>query len=197
MLAVKSFRLAKQRLAGTLSVEERAHLARELFLRTVSTVAAADVPHVVVVTSEPEATEVARSRGWSAIPDPGKDHSAAVAAAATWLANEHRQRLATLATDLPLLSADDVRRLVAAAEDRALTIATNLSGTGTNALAVPLLDFPFAFGPHSLARHAAAARERGLPVRILHSAGLAFDLDEPDDLQRARVSVGGPCQPDP
>jgi 2-phospho-L-lactate guanylyltransferase len=54
---------------------------------------------------------------------------------------------------------------------------------GTPVLSVPLASgFDFAYGPGSFRRHAAAARARGLAVRVVRDPDLAFDVDVPEDL---------------
>ncbi len=53
---------------------------------------------------------------------------------------------------------------------------------------MPLPDargFSFAFGTDSFARHQLEAERLGLRVEIVHSAGLARDVDEPRDLPDA------------
>ena len=57
------------------------------------------------------------------------------------------------------------------------------TGTGTNALllARPGL-IPYRFGEGSLAAHRAAAEANGLRFAICERAGLATDIDQPEDL---------------
>ena len=85
--------------------------------------------------------------------------------------------------DLPLLTPADVAEMVALAAPRTVVLAPDRHGTGSNALllAPPGL-LPFRFGPHSAARHAAAATRRGLALRRYVATGTAFDIDTPADL---------------
>lgn len=87
--------------------------------------------------------------------------------------------LLVIHADLPRLSGEDVRALLAAAEMHGAAIAPDRAGVGTNAIAlargVPL---PFAFGADSFARHEAA-----LPgAAAVRRDGLARDVDTPEDL---------------
>jgi len=54
---------------------------------------------------------------------------------------------------------------------------------GTNALYWRRAPRVFRFGRTSFAAHQQAAREQGLTVEIIDRPGLAFDLDEPQDLR--------------
>lgn len=84
--------------------------------------------------------------------------------------------------DLPLLNADDIEILAAAARDR-IAIAPDRGGDGTNALALGD-DRPFTlcFGPNSFARHHAQAPDAAI---VIGRPGLALDVDTPADLQAA------------
>ena len=54
---------------------------------------------------------------------------------------------------------------------------------GTPVLAVPSsVDFEYAYGPGSCARHVAEAERRGLGVRVVHDHALGFDVDDAADL---------------
>lgn len=56
-------------------------------------------------------------------------------------------------------------------------------GEGTNVMAIPTgLDFHFAYGSHSLRRHAEEAERIGVPYRIDLTSPWRFDVDEPDDV---------------
>lgn len=97
-----------------------------------------------------------------------------------------------LHADLPLLGAADVKALIAAASITGAAVGPDRHATGTNALAVADgREIRFAFGPDSLAQHKAAL---GAQVSIVQCAGLAFDLDTPDDIlalpREAAVRLG-------
>ena len=84
--------------------------------------------------------------------------------------------------DLPLLQAEDVNALIAAADSAGAAIASDRHGTGTNALAMRCAaPVGFAFGADSFARH----RQR-LPGAVSVSRdGLAIDIDTADDIAAA------------
>ncbi len=91
--------------------------------------------------------------------------------------------------DLPLVTPDDIRSLAAALDRAPLVIAPDRVRRGTNALALSPPDkIPTCFGSEvSFRRHVARARRQDVPFVIHRSDGIAFDLDSPDDLARART----------
>lgn len=115
--------------------------------------------------------------------DPGTGLNDAIAAAARAAVAAGIDRVVFLSADLPLLTAHDIRAL--ACEDDHVYIAPDAAGEGTNALSLPLpagADFRFQFGPASFALHCAEAARRGLPLHVVRSATLGFDVDTPEDL---------------
>ena len=64
-----------------------------------------------------------------------------------------------------------------------MTLIADKTGTGTNGILLPAAAARgFAFGEASLARHAQRFGAAGQPVRLWRDAGLALDIDTPDDL---------------
>jgi 2-phospho-L-lactate guanylyltransferase len=64
-----------------------------------------------------------------------------------------------------------------------VTIVPDRRRDGTNVIAVPpSAGFVFSYGSGSFARHLDEARRLDLPVRVVHSSPLAWDVDVPDDL---------------
>lgn len=95
-------------------------------------------------------------------------------------------RLVILFADLPQLTRSDVEALFAV-DDRTIAIATDDAGQGTNALSLPLAyasDFRFSFGPGSLTAHRLEAQCIDLPLHEIAAAGLAHDIDRPEDLAK-------------
>lgn len=96
--------------------------------------------------------------------------------------------LIVLHGDLPNLTATDIETLVGALPadgGPGVAIAPDRAGTGTNALALrPPGVIPFRFGIGSFASHAAEVERASVSCVAVNRAGLAFDLDTPDDLRR-------------
>ena len=93
-------------------------------------------------------------------------------------------RLIIVPADLPLIAEADVQALMDVPSDH-MAIAPDRAMLGTNALSLPLpaaRDFRFQFGPGSFECHRIEASRLALPLTMLRSEGLAFDVDEPADL---------------
>lgn len=87
--------------------------------------------------------------------------------------------------DLPLLEAQDLRHLADAGSAHSVGVAPDRARQGTNGLCLePSLEFAFSFGPGSFVRHLEHVRQLGRQCVTVESAGLAFDVDNPEDLAR-------------
>jgi len=178
--AVKSLSSCKTRLAACLSQQGRVDLVSSMLGHVLSVLTRAPgVDRVAVVSPE---------RGLLPAPvialdDPGGGLNEALTAAALEARRRGAERLVLVHADLPLLEPEEVTALIAASQASGLAIAPDRHGRGTNALC---LTWPpairFEFGPESLAKHLAQAAARGLSPAVVRLPGLAFDLDEPDDL---------------
>jgi 2-phospho-L-lactate guanylyltransferase len=113
------------------------------------------------------------------IADEGRGLNAELEAVRAFFSSEP---LAFIHADLPFLEADDVTALLEAAAHSGAAIAPDLQGVGTNALALAQdRTFSLAFGPDSFSKHSAALPD----AAIVRLRGLAFDLDNPAELDLA------------
>jgi 2-phospho-L-lactate guanylyltransferase len=187
IIPVKPFRAGKSRLAGLLGVDDRAALNRQLFGRVLTaTLAVFKADRVVVVTADPLLLPLMRGQGLHALEDAGGGLNAALGLACRYAAARGARAIAVLPSDLPGITDDDVKALVANLKPApCCVIAPDGQEEGTNALALapPEPDF-FRFGPNSFQAHLELARTRGMTVRILRRPGLAHDLDTPDEYRR-------------
>lgn len=184
VVPVKSFDLAKGRLAESLSAEERSRLAKRMAAGVVA--AAAPLPVWVVCNSH----EVA---GWAMDADArviwraetGLNRS--VTAAVAFLARLGLARAIIAHGDLPL--ARDLRWV---GDFDGVTIVPDRRGEGTNVMAVPTTaGFVFAYGTNSAPKHRAEAERLSLPVRMSADDELGWDVDTPEDLDVFTRTDGG------
>jgi 2-phospho-L-lactate/phosphoenolpyruvate guanylyltransferase len=92
--------------------------------------------------------------------------------------------LLIIAADLPFVTREEIGALVEASRSGSAVAAPDWREAGTNALAFPLArGLPMRFGPGSLAAHEAEARAAGLSFTLVRRPGLAFDVDEPQQLE--------------
>jgi 2-phospho-L-lactate guanylyltransferase len=160
----------KSRLAARLSAAERAHLSDTMAAHVLATLK----PCVTRV----EVLAPVRVGDWQWREDLGRGLNAELIAARAEIAGP----LLVVFADLPLLTSDDVRALLAAAERAGVAIAPDRAGEGTNAIALAdARSFRFAFGEGSFARHRAEAPGAEIVLR----QGLALDVDTPGDLDAA------------
>ncbi len=170
----------KSRLAPVLSPASRLRLNLRLFEHTLATVSAVFAPgRIIVVSRDAALLEIAEAAGARGLRERGDDLNEALHQAAALL--PPGRGLLTVSTDLPNLTPDDLRAMLA--PQGRVAIAPDRAGTGTNALFTsPAAAIPYAFGLDSFARHKAAAARIGVLPRIISRPGLAFDLDMPEDL---------------
>ena len=186
VVPIKSFALAKSRLADSLSADSRRELARhcaEAVLRAASPLS------VYVVCNDDEVAAWARANGAHVVVPgvPGLNAAATAGRDAARAAGHHRVIVAH--SDLP--HAKDLASLCAASAD--VVVVPDRHGDGTNVLLMPCAgDFTFQYGPGSCAAHLSHAAGLGLSIEVVHRDDLALDLDTPDDLHTAGLTASNP-----
>jgi 2-phospho-L-lactate/phosphoenolpyruvate guanylyltransferase len=178
---------AKTRLAPSLDPSERIMLASQLLQRVVR-VAREVTEDVVVISPSRPLAEIVEASGGRLSVQRGMGLNEGLDQARTDALIDGIETLVVLHGDLPNLRADDIRALVGALptdREAGVAIAPDRAGTGTNALALrPPGVIGFRFGVGSFAAHAAEVERAGVPAVAVDRAGLAFDLDTPEDLTR-------------
>lgn len=163
----------KTRLAPGVAALDRDRLAEAMLERVLTALRASrGVGRIVVLSPDrPAAADI----GWA--PDHGRGLNAELQAA------DPGGALLVIHADLPLVTAEDVDALLAAAQAGGGAIAPDRHGLGTNALA--LADgfrLRLAFGVGSFAAHRAQAPDA---LTAVTRPGLALDVDTMDDLDAA------------
>jgi 2-phospho-L-lactate guanylyltransferase len=175
LVPVKAFGQAKLRLAPAMAPPQRAALAQSMAAQVVRS--AAGLP-VAVVCDDPDVAAWARSLGALVIWEPGRGLNGAVQEGVARLGAAGAGLVVVAAGDLPL--ATDLRWVT---RFPGVTIVPDRRHDGTNVISVPPdAGFTFSYGPGSFARHLDEAQRLGLPIRVVHSSPLAWDVDVPDDL---------------
>lgn len=184
LIPVKRLSESKLRLAGVLGPPQRRRLALSMLADVL--LAAAGWPLRMVVTSDRDAASMARSAGWSIVPDPGSGLNDAVAEGTTAGASAGATALLVLPFDVPLVTGRDLEALFATDAD--VVVARSDDGGTSGLLRRPPAVIAARFGPDSARSHAGAAGVAGLRVRSLRLPGLSLDVDEPADLRRLAAS---------
>lgn len=162
-------------------------LARDMFTHTLTVLARArGLARIAVVSTDDEVLQLARTHGAWAIWETHPGLNEALEQATRVALANGISGVLILPADLPELTAHEVEQLLArGVESPCVVISPAQRDDGTNALLVnPAGLLHYAFGPSSFAEHTRRAELAGARVEILRSAGLAYDLDLPEDWQR-------------
>ena len=174
----------KQRLAPVLTDAARTQLIGAMLAQVLEAIAGAGVTGILVISPEPLPLPAAVR----ALHDPGRGLNEALGLALPQLTRLAATRALIVSADLPWLESADVRALLEAPA-RGIALAPDHSGTGTNALALGLpSDFRPQFGAASRRCHEREALRLGQPLALIERAGLARDVDEPQDLAALRAA---------
>jgi 2-phospho-L-lactate/phosphoenolpyruvate guanylyltransferase len=192
IVPVKPFAEGKSRLVSVLSRQQRRALNQQLFHNLLAQAQAAQLfTGVIVVGRDPEIlTDVV----WDGVIFEHEERpslNGALEQARQRALNLGADAILILPADLPLLTTEDITQLYQlGAIQPGMVIAPSHDG-GTNALLLhPPNTLPFAFGPHSFARHCALAEQFGVSCRIFDSPSLSFDVDWPEDLIHLSRPIG-------
>jgi 2-phospho-L-lactate guanylyltransferase len=192
ILPVKRFELAKSRLGELLGPTQRRLLAEAMVTDVLNALLGAPgLDAVVVVTNEPSVASLADSLGAMVLADPVESgQSAAALVGITHALASGCERVLLVPGDCPALDGAALGTLLGcAAAPPAVTIVADRHGSGTNAL---LLTPPDAiepgFGPDSFERHRQRASAAGAAWHVERLAGLALDIDTPEDLAALRAA---------
>src|SRR6185437_8201177 len=134
-------------------------------------------------TVDPAARELAQRYGAAISTEHATEgHTAAVMSAARLLAARGDAML-TIPGDVPLVTAAEIERVIAALRRGRFVIVPARDELGSNAiLAAPADTVPLRFGDNSFFPHLDAARACGIEPAVLPLPGIGLDIDTPEDL---------------
>ncbi|HEY5161776.1 MAG TPA: 2-phospho-L-lactate guanylyltransferase [Terriglobales bacterium] len=194
LVPVKNLNGAKQRLATMLTQQQRTLLARAMVKDVCH--ALSEVPShpaVALVTSDEYAIRLARQCGFETIrDDENLGESEAIAMATLQAEKRGADFSLVIPGDIPLVTADEISAVLAAAPPEGTVLVPAADGRGTNAiLRRPCALIPCRFGNESFLPHRAAARATQKVLVVLDGLpGIALDIDRPEDL--AELAEGKP-----
>ena len=185
VVPLKNLTLAKSRLAPLLDAAERRALVEAMLADVLGALSGARGLSDIFVVSDGEGLTPA---GFSLILEPGnRGYDQAVATALADPVVARADAVLVLPGDLPLVTSMDIDNFIGT--DTGLPgsplvrIAPARDRDGTNALLIaPPGLMRTRFGPGSFERHKRAADRVASTVEIVAPAGLAFDIDTPQDL---------------
>lgn len=186
LVPVKNLNGAKQRLATMLTQQQRTLLAHAMVKDVCH--ALSEVPShpaVALVTSDEYAIRLARQCGFETIrDDENLGESEAIAMATLQAEKRGAEFTLVIPGDIPLVTADEISAVLAAAPPEGTVLVPAADGRGTNAiLRRPCALIPCRFGNDSFLPHRAAARATQKELVVLDGLpGIALDVDRPEDL---------------
>jgi 2-phospho-L-lactate guanylyltransferase len=193
LVPVKSFDLAKGRLAQSLGADERRRLARNLAANVVR--AAGPLPTFVVCDHRDVAAwAVSTGTGVLWVTTPGLN-PALTRAVETAAADGYRRAIICHA-DLPL--AHDLTWLTDHRPTADVIIVPDRHGTGTNVMSIPIgphRPFTLHYGPGSAEQHRREAERVGWTAGLATDERLGWDLDTPEDLLALELADGTVLRP--
>jgi len=174
---------AKSRLAPVLSLAERRELQSLLLAGVLRALGEAELlAETYVVTSDPDTLRLAVDSGARSVKE-SRDRGVNAAVEEGVRVLRRPPKVMVLPSDLPLLRASDVRRLMWLSELLKVVIAPSTSFNGTNALVFPpYAGLVLSYDRDSFWNHLRESGRRGLSVGVSSEPGLTFDLDSPEDL---------------
>ncbi|HYT46128.1 MAG TPA: 2-phospho-L-lactate guanylyltransferase [Methylomirabilota bacterium] len=188
LVPVKKFESSKSRLGAILSIDERIKLSELLLINTISVLKKSSaISEIVVVSSDEEATEIARKNDVKFLKEV-KDHgvNAAIALADDYSSENGAHATVVIPQDLPLLTAADVNMLCRRAEspERCLVICPSIRFDGSNALLrKPSGLLKTHYDEDSFNAHIRAATQFGIPIKVFLSQRIMIDLDSTEDIK--------------
>jgi 2-phospho-L-lactate guanylyltransferase len=189
LVPLKDLVEAKSRLSGLLRPSERRALAQAMAEDVLAVLRDhAQVGRITLLSDDPGAGMLAQKYGAKWWPERRlgcRGLNPLIERATGQLLAARDEPLLVLHADLPMLGERDLDAALAALrEGGGLVIGCDRQSRGTNLLAFDAQSVPgFSFGIDSCARHLDSARRSGIPAQVLHSPGIALDVDEASDLR--------------
>ena len=178
---------AKSRLRKFLDDDSREALSLLMLAHVLSAVGdSGHAAETTVIGGDAVVRAVAEERGALWAPDPGGGLNVALRAAGDEAFGAGAPAVLVLPSDLALLAIEDLDLLVESSRGlSSVVLARAPRDSGTNAILAPrgMLLGP-SFGPGSFDRHMGDLRRAGLPVEVVDTPGLAFDVDTEADVHR-------------
>lgn len=187
LIPMKSLAGAKMRLADVLDARQRSELSLAMLTDVISAcMESGCFERVAVISDDSDVFWHARELGATPIAAPAmvSGLNADLTFGQRYLARRVAvAELLVLPADLPLLRAEEVRRVVAAVPEAGGVVVVRSTDGGTNALALrPPEAIGMHFGERSADAHLAACLAAGVTAVELADERIAFDVDSAEDV---------------
>ena len=190
IVPVKPLRTAKSRLSSVLTRDEREILSQRMLINTLDLLREVkEIERTLVVSRDTKALSIARKHGARTVAENGAPELNNALVRATIVAQQYDvSGVLIIPADLPLLSVDDVEKLICSAADPpVVVIAPDRHGSGTNALlSSPPGLIEYDFGIESFERHVTRAQDASVRLVVCEIPSIGLDVDLPEDLEYLR-----------
>ncbi|MCP4996098.1 MAG: 2-phospho-L-lactate guanylyltransferase [Gammaproteobacteria bacterium] len=191
LLPVKEFSFAKERLSPVLNARERSELSIAMVKDVLSVLSQHSLLEgTLLVSADPLARRLAEQYAVTWLAESSlaaQSLNGVVQASVSYLAEQGIDDVLIIPGDLPLISQEEIARLITAHQrlnPKALTLAPDRVGDGSNCLLCrPASSFRFHYGAGSFRQHLAQARASGMTIYTAHLTGASLDIDTPGDLR--------------
>lgn len=186
IVPVKKLSRSKLRLAKSLNPNERQDLTIKM-LRHVLKIVTKSINEVLVIGSDEEIKRISTEYEVTFEKDKTSSLNGAIDQAIRKCIKNKHDAILLVAGDLPLLSNQDLKRLINSIYDESVVICPS-KDCGTNTLFLrPPKAIQVHFGVNSLEKHLKEAVNRNRKFRLFWSLGFSFDVDVPEDLQLLKI----------
>lgn len=179
-LPVKSLDGSKRRLSPVLTPMERAAVSLAMYEDILDVALAVPGWETVVISPDQAVLEIAATRGAHALPEERPTLTHAVRQVEQDSIDRGAEQLAVLVADAALVTAPlliDALRTLAP-----VVLAGGEDGGTTLLVRRPVRVIAARFGHDSFSRHQELATTKEVPTALVHTPGMCFDLDVPNDI---------------
>ena len=184
IVPIKTFELAKQRLADVLSPNERKSLMLAMARDVLTTLAQTKlIKNILIVSRAPEADALSQAFNTERFAEnPTANLAQALEQAAHYLVdNFNAESIFIVPADVPGVDAEELNTLIK--NHQSVTILPDSKKVGTNGLICsPPLAIPYIFDGQSFKPHADAAFARNITPVVVPNSCFSLDIDVPVDL---------------
>ena len=184
IVPIKTFEMAKQRLANVLSASERKSLMLAMARDVLTALSSSNLlDHILIVSRAPEADALAQAFNTERFSEtPSAGLADALEQATHHLVNNfNADGVFVVPADVPGVNAEELDTLIS--NHQAVTVLPDAKKVGTNGLICsPPLAIPYIFDGQSFRPHVEAAFKRDITPVIVPNSCFSLDVDVPSDL---------------
>lgn len=184
IVPVKKLSEAKSRLSPLLSENERKQFCLEMLKDVLTaTRTTKGISRTIVVSKDPHVLQAAKNFNVFPFKESRSGLNQAISEAINWCISMNAKIALILPADIPLVSSEDLDRILAFGRTSSMVVSPSRGGHGTNALLLnPPRAVPAFYGRESFQRYIEEASRRGIRFHVYRSPRIAFDVDTTEDL---------------